>query len=76
MKKSYNITILFVLIAGLCGCQSQPEYCTVKGTVNGLKNGTRLELQDEYDHFKVIASTRVKDGAYEFHPYASAPTHV
>ena len=76
MKKSYNISILFVLIAGLCGCQSQPEYCTVKGTVKGLKNGTRLELQDEHNHFKVIASTRVKDGAYEFHPYASAPTHV
>ena len=76
MKKSYIISILFVLVFGLFACQSQPEYCTVKGTVKGLKNGTRLELADEYDHYKVIATTRVKDGAYEFHPSASAPSHV
>ena len=74
--KSYIISFLFVLFFGLGACQSQPEYCTVRGGVKGLKNGTRLELQDEYDHFKVIATTRVKEGAYEFHPRVSAPTHV
>ena len=76
MKKSYIITFLFVLLIGLDACQSQPEYCTVKGSVKGLKDGTRLVLQDEFDHFKVIAKTRVKDGAYEFHPCVSEPTHV
>ena len=76
MRKSHIISILFILVFGLCACQSQPEYCTVKGTVKGLKNGTRLELQDAHDHYKVIAKTRVKEGAFEFHPYVSAPTHV
>ena len=76
MKKSYIITFLSVLLIGLGACQSQPEYCTVKGSVKGLKDGTRLVLQDEFDHFKVIAKTRVKDGAYEFHPCVSEPTHV
>jgi thiol-disulfide isomerase/thioredoxin len=76
MKKSSIISFLSVLFIGLSACQSQPEYCTVKGSVKGLKDGTKLELQDEHDHFKVIATTRVKEGAYEFHPCASTPTHV
>ena len=76
MKKRCIISFLSVLVIGLSACQSQPEYCTVKGRVKGLKDGTRLELQDEYNHYKVIATTRVKDGAYEFHPRVSAPTHV
>lgn len=75
-----KIKLLFValvsVMAGLAACQSQPEYCTVKGTVKGLKDGTKLELQDEYDHFKVIETVRVKDGAYSFHPCVSGPTHV
>ncbi len=76
MKKSHIISFLFVVFIGLGSCQSLPEYCTVKGSVKGLENGTRLELQDAFDHFKVVAKTRVKDGAYEFSPCVSAPTHV
>ncbi len=64
------------LIICFSACQSQPEYCTVKGTVKGIKDGMQLELQDEFDHFKVIDVARVKDGAFEFHPHISAPTHV
>ena len=60
----------------LSACQSQPDYCTVKGAVKGIKDGTKLVLQDEYDHFKVIETVSVKDGAFEFHPHISAPTHV
>lgn len=72
--------ILFVAVAALMigfgACQSQPEYCTVKGTIKGVKDGTRLELQDEFDHFKAVAKTRVKDGAFEFRPRVAGPTHV
>ena len=79
MRIKHLISALAWLIVCLCACQqSQPqsEYCTVKGTVKGVRNGTILELQDDYDHFKVIATTRVKGGAFEFHPDVSAPTHV
>lgn len=76
MKKSYIIPSLFVLLMGLGACQSQPEYCTVKGSVKGLKDGTIILMQDAYNGFKDIATTRVKEGAYEFHPRVSAPTHV
>ena len=33
-------------------------------------------MDDEYNHFKAVAKTRVKDGTFEFHPRISAPTHV
>ena len=76
MKTRYIFVVLSFLALCLSACQSEPEYCTVKGTVRGLEDGTRLRLEDEYDHFKTVAKTRVKDGAYEFHPRISAPTHV
>lgn len=77
MKKTAWIFISAILLmTGLGACQSRPEYCTVKGTIKGVKEGTKLELQDEYDHFKVIETARVKDGVFEFHPSVSGPTHV
>lgn len=76
MKRICIISLLSVLFVCLSACQPQTEYCTVKGSVKGLKDGTKLELLDAYDHYKVVAATRVKEGAYEFHPSVSAPTHV
>lgn len=65
------------LMIGVSGCRNnQPEYCTVKGTIKGLKEGTKIRLEDEFDHFKVIETTRVKDGHFEFYPRISTPTHV
>ena len=76
MKRLSILSIVIPLVFGLGSCQSQPEYCTVKGTVTGVKDGTKLILQDEFDHYKEFVSTRVKDGAYEFHPRITSPTHV
>ena len=33
-------------------------------------------MQDEYDNFRIIATTRVKGGTFEFHPDIPSPTHV
>ena len=76
MKKNLFALVCFSLLLSLGSCQSQPEYCTVKGTVKGIKDGMKLELEDAFDHFNVIGTTRVKDGSFEFHPRVSAPTHV
>lgn len=79
MKTKLLSTIALLLLIAISGChsnQNHSDYCTVKGTVKGLKNGTKLELQDEFQHYKVIANTTVKDGAFEFHPDISSPTHV
>jgi len=70
------LVILTSLTLGFCSCQPQPEYCTVKGSIKGVEDGERLELQDAWNHFKEIETTRVKDGKFEFHPHISAPTHV
>lgn len=71
------MVVAVALAIGVSGCRNnQPEYCTVKGTIKGLKEGTKIRLEDEFDHFKVIETTRVKDGHFEFHPRISSPTHV
>ena len=71
------MVVAVALAIGVSGCRNnQPEYCTVKGTIKGLKEGTKIRLEDEFDHFKVIETTRVKDGHFEFHPRISTPTHV
>ena len=76
MKKSHIISILSVLAISLVGCKPQSEYCTVKGSIQGVKDGAELELQDAWNNFKVVATATVENGTFEFHPSFKAPTHV
>ena len=62
------------IIIGLSSCKQ--EYCTVKGTVKGVKDGAELVLLDDWNKSKVVSTATVKDGAFEFHPSFSVPTHV
>ena len=71
----YAVAVLLVISFSACR-NNLPEYCTVKGTIKGVKDGTKLELQDSFDHCKAIETTRVKDGIFEFHPHITTPTHV
>lgn len=74
-----KIRLLLVFAASLAigfgGCRSE-EYCEVKGTVKGVEEGAKIEMQDAWNQYKVIATASVKDGAFAFHPNISAPTHV
>ena len=76
MKITTQFTLLASLVLALAGCQSDEFSCTVKGTVQGVKDGAKLVLQDEWNKFKVISSTTVENGTFEFHPRISVPTHV
>ena len=79
MKPKSLIYIMVLLMLGFVGCQSnqnQSDYCTVKGTIKGLPDGTKLELLDEFNSFAVVGKGVVKDGTFEIHPTVSAPTHV
>ena len=76
MKNSHIISILTVLAICLVGCKAQSEYCTVKGSIQGAKDGAELELQDAWNKFKVVAAATVENGTFEFHPRFKAPTHV
>ena len=54
MKMKVLLAALGAMIIGLGACQSsQPEYCTVKGTVKGIKNGTKLVLEPGKNTFSV-----------------------
>ena len=64
------------LLACLYACQSQAEYCTVKGNIQGVKDGAELVLLDDWNKSKVISTTTVENGTFEFHPRISTPTHV
>ena len=70
--------LLFFLAVSfsICLCSCKHEYCTVKGTVQGVKDGAEHVLLDDWNKSKVISTTTVENGTFEFHPRISAPTHV
>ena len=77
MKRILILIILSLFVLASCNQNSNGTgYCTVKGTVKGLKDGTKLELQDEFHHFEIVGKGVVKNGTFEIHPNVSAPTHV
>ena len=76
MKSKILLAALGSLMIAFSACQSPTESCTVKGTVQGVKDGAELELQDAWNKYKVIATTTVEDGTFEFHPSFKVPTHV
>lgn len=76
MKSKRLFPTLFWLLVCFYACQSQTEYCTVKGTVQGVKDGAELVLQDDWNKNKVISRTTVENGTFEFHPRISTPTRV
>ena len=79
MKAKLLLFIALSLMIGFSGChsnQKQSDYCTVKGTVKGLPDGTKLELLDKFNHWEVVGTGSVKQGAFEIHPDVSSPTHA
>ena len=79
--KKYLFAIVMMLAVNACvnkpaSDDKGPAFCTVQGTIKGVKNGTKLELTDSWNHFEVVATTEVVDGTFEFHPHITEPTHV
>ena len=76
MNTKTLFTALVSLTLALTGCHSEDFSCTVKGTVQGVKDGAVLTLQDKWNKWKVISTTTVENGTFEFHPRLSTPTYV
>ena len=77
MKRILILTVISLFVLASCHQKSTGTgYCTVKGTVKGLKDGTKLELADEFHHSEIVGKGVVKNGAFEIHPNVSMPTHV
>ena len=65
MKTKLLLSVALSLMIGFSGCQSnqnQSDYCTVKGTVKGLSDGTKLELLDAFNNWEVVGTGSVKKG--------------
>ena len=78
MKTKLLLSVALSLMICFSGChsnQKQSDYCTVKGTVKGLSDGTKLELLDAFNNWEVVGTGTVKKGAFEIHPDVSSPTH-
>ena len=56
------------------GCHS--DYCIVKGTVKGIEDGATIRVQDAWNHYELLDSALVENGAFEFRPDITSPTHV
>ena len=79
MKTKTLLSIMVLLLFGLSGChsnQNQSDYCKVKGSVKGLKDRTKLELQDAFNHFEIVGTGTVKNSAFELYPNVTSPTYV
>ena len=63
-------------LLAVVSCKNASIDCVVKGTVQGVKDGAVLVLNDDWNKWKVISTTTVENGTFEFHPRISAPTHV
>lgn len=77
MRRILIIAALALLVFAGCN-DNKPvnDYCVVKGTVKGVKDGKKLELLDEFNDWVVVGKGVVKDGVFEIHPEVTAPTHV
>ena len=54
---------------------SSDKECVVVGNIKGLKNG-RIELEDEFDGYRVIAEGKIRNGKFIIRTEVSKPTHV
>ena len=54
---------------------SSDKECVVVGNIEGLKNG-RIELEDEFDGYQVIAEGKIRNGKFIIRTEVSQPTYV
>ena len=71
-----NFLVAATVLLTVVSCKNSSIECVVKGTVQGVKDGAELVLQDEWNNWKAISTATVENGTIEFHPRISAPTHV
>ena len=70
----FSASLMCLMLAS--SCNQQASDCVVKGTVKGVRNGTKVELINAWDHFKVVGTGVVKHGDFEIYSKTSGPAHV
>ncbi|MCR5036147.1 MAG: AhpC/TSA family protein [Bacteroidales bacterium] len=78
MKKLLILAAIAMMV--FAGCNDKKpaanDYCVVKGTIKGIKEGKKLDLFDAFNDWVVVGQDIIKDGAFEIHPEVTSPTHV
>ena len=74
MKQRSLFILVVLLMMSLSGCHS--DYCIVKGTVKGIEDGATIRVQDAWNHYELLDSAIVENGAFEFRPEITSPTQV
>ena len=71
-----NFLVAATVLLAAVSCKNASVDCVVKGTVQGVEDGAELVLMDDWNKSKVIATTTVDNGTFEFQTRIPAPTHV
>lgn len=71
-----NFLVAATVLLAAVSCKNASVDCVVKGTVQGVEDGAELVLLDDWNKSKVIATTTVDNGTFEFQTRIPAPTHV
>ena len=80
VKTLFCVAVLMSLI----GCKnnedqeitlSSDKECVVVGDIKGLRNG-KMELQDEFDGYQVIAEGKIRNGKFIIRTEVTQPTYV
>ena len=72
----YKFLAAAMVLLAVVSCKKASIDCVVKGTIQGVKDGAELVLNDDWNKWKVISTTTVENGTFEFHSRIPAPTHV
>ena len=65
-KNKFLATAMVML--AVVSCKNTSIDCVVRGTVQGVKDGAELVLQDDWNKWKAISITTVENGTFEFRP--------
>jgi thiol-disulfide isomerase/thioredoxin len=82
--KIFKTLLCLAVLMPFIGCKNNDDQeitlsgdkeCVVVGNIEGLKNG-RIELEDEFDGYQVIAEGKIRNGKFIIRTEVSRPTHV
>lgn len=70
----YRITFFAAAAIALAACSN--DRCIIEGNISGLEGEGWVYIQDAWNDFEIIDSTKAVDGVFRFESDIADPTHV
>jgi len=70
----HRMTIFAVAVIALAACSS--DRCIIEGSISGLEGEGWVYIQDAWNDYETIDSTKAVDGIFRFELERTEPTHV